>query len=271
MDVVGAAICSFSAYASTTVLMYPYRDMCKMVTNRDLFPVKDPANFALSRYKGMMTNPGIPATIAAPPTALYTSYIATYSLTGSAMFAGAIAGTSHAAAKRAVKVYSHRMSQQTHKGPEYPTAKDAIIRGTKTRGAFAWVQGTTPLIAPHVLWYGIPLVTLTGRRDGPYGRSFFGDFYAAFKIHSFCSLLSVPFRNLFRPVLHRVDYSPIFTVNEFLAAEKALYYEAYVTGSRMLREAGPLSFFSGNVRAIFVSSVPWCVGFAMYRAFGGPI
>jgi hypothetical protein len=271
MEVFGAAFCGLTAHAATTVALYPYRDYVGLVTSRDPFPVKDPVSFMTSRYKGMLANPSIPVMIAVPMSATYTTFVAVHMLTGSNGVAGVFAGTSHALTKRAVKVFSNRMGEQSHRGPEYKTPMDAIRVGTQRRGIYAWIGGSTPMIAPHILWYGVPLMTLSHRRRYSRKSSFGGDVYDAFKIHAFCSVLSAPFRNLFRSVLHRTDYTSLVTFQDFVSHEKSLYHEAYVVGSRMLREAGPMYFFQGNLKTVFRTSLPWAVSFALYRKMSGPL
>lgn len=273
MDTIGAGLCSFCSYGFTAAVLYPYRDYAKLVTNHNLFPVNDPVAFAVSRYKGMFANPSIPAVIAGPPTALYTAFVGTKRLTGSDMLAGMVAGTSHAAAKRAVKVFSNRMQKVDHRDrAEFPSPMDALRKGTQRHGAFSWVQGFSPLVVPHILWYGLPMVMLSRfRNDGPRGRSFTRDVWTAFSLHSFCGFISVPFRNVFRSVLAKTDYNHLNSFTALVENEKALYHEAYVVGSRMLREAGPLYFFSGNFKTMFVTSLPWAIGFATYRKVGGPL
>lgn len=272
MDILAAISGGFLSSAATTLTLYPYRDYVKQFDWRTSTP-PDP-NYALSRYRGLAQNPGIVAIISAPFTvmmAIYNLLRPAFGITFAALFGGAV----HGAAKRAVKVYSNRMMEQSHRGPVYATARDAISVGTARKGAWAWLQGYSAVLIPHVIWYSVPLWSLATRREmhrkRPEHRPGFGkDVWDAWRIHSFCGLLSAPFRNSFRSVIHRTDYNTLKTASEWVANEKAVWQEAYVVASRMLREAGPAYFFHGTIKSSFMTSLPWALTFAIYRAMHAP-
>lgn len=270
-DILSAISGGFLASFGTTVLLYPYRDYAKFFDWKTSSPPD--SNFVVSRYRGLVQNPSIPALIAAP----FTSMMAVFTLFRTVFgvwVAAVLAGSTHACVKRGIKVYSNRMSEQTHRGPVYATASDAIKVGTARKGIFAWLQGSSVLLLPHVIWYGVPLAVLANRHDmkrrKEYRPSFGRDIWNAWMLHSFCGLLSAPLRNMFRSALHRTDYTEMKNLAQLVANEKSVWFEGYVIGSRMLREAGPAYFVTGSLRSSFMTSLPWAITFATYRFIGAP-
>jgi hypothetical protein len=272
MEAITCIAAAFLSSAGVTVGLYPYRDFVKHFDWKTSRPPEP--TYILSRYKGMTQNVAIPMVLAIPFTALMSIFQLCRFFVG-VNLAAVLASVGHATVKRAVKVFSNRMSEQTHRGPVYATPWDAVVVGMARKGSWAWLQGSSAVVLTHLIWFAIPLRMLANRSDMKRQRKdlrpgFGRDVWDAWRIHSFCGLLSAPIRNAFRSTLHRTDFTEIRTVSDLITHERALWHEANVVASRMFREAGPAYFLHGTIRCSFMTSLPWALTFATYRAVGAP-
>ncbi|CUG93856.1 mitochondrial carrier protein, putative [Bodo saltans] len=272
-----------------TFALYPYRDLVKSWTWPPHVP---PASFALARYQGFIENPGHLALLASGPVVLYTGY----DIAGGGAGGAVVGGVLHSAWKTSMRMFSVRMRQQKRNGDAVYTSMIECIRtSTRSSGVWSWFPGLIMTALVSMSWHGAALVALSSRYDnrrhqshhsrggrgmggllsvdgGGGGGSFVGDWWVAFRAHSFLAFLTCPIRNVCRSALHATERSGgVHTAQAWVAGETAIFREAAAVAPAMLKTQGISFFLHGSVRTMFKTSVPFGFTYAVFRAMNGQL
>jgi hypothetical protein len=281
-----AAKISGSSVLATWAL-YPYRDFVKSWSWPPHVP---PVSFATARYRGLIENPGHLVVLSSGPVVLFTGY----DVVGGGAAGAVVGGALHATWKTSMRMFSVRMRQQKRNGDAvYTSMLECIRTATRSSGVLSWFPGLIMTALVSMSWHGAALVALSrsdsNRHSNHHNRggrgvggllavggggsgSFFGDWWSAFRAHSFLAFLTCPIRNVCRSALHATERSGgVHTAHAWVAGETAIFREAAAVAPAMLKTQGLPFFLHGSMMTIFKTSVPFGFTYAVFRAMNGQL
>lgn len=255
---------SLVASCSTTIALYPYRDFVKHFSSSSP-TVNLHSTFAVSRWRGMLTNPSQPLLLSSPWVALLTLH----SVSAGGLPGALIAGMGFASMKVFMNTVGRRMSatRNRHGDLLYPSLGAALTKSTAQYGLWSWFAGWTATAMIATLWHGAALSSLRGTRWRK--TSWIEDAWYGFRMSSFFMFISTPVRNSFRSALYSVERSGgVHSFSSWVQGEKAIFQEAAGV-ARSTFHLGLSFWFGGSFQTMFKTCLPFGIMYANYRLLVG--
>ena len=251
--------------ASTVFLFYPYRDFVKH------YPTAANADFFVSRYRGLATNPSQLGLLALPNALML-------SVGGRGDAAGIAAGSLLAGfTRRFTRTLIYRLGERTGSRAGvsvYNGSWDAVAKATASYGAMSWFVGGTAVALTQLLTSGLAIASVGGvsrgggrrhnRRDPT--QAFLLDWWYMFRAHAFFTMISAPVRNALSSAMHIPTRGGAqIGLAQWGASEMHIYKEAALVSKRMMQDMGLRYFFQGTIRSALKVSLPFGFNYALYK------